>query len=287
MPVEPVKLSRRTCGFSTSSSPIGAASPGAFVTMLSTPSGKPASAKISPQIRPPTIGDHSDGFKTTAVAEHERRGDRAGREDQRGVPGRDRADDADRPAQAHREGAGVGRDAPRRAARRRARRSGGTAPARSASGTCRSRTWTPVSRASSETTSSWRLSRMSAAFRKIPCRTAGGVCAQAGAAAAAASTARRASAREPAATSATRSPLNGSRSSNVRPPSAPAHSPPMKSRFAVLSRMSALICISLCSIRSVHHQNAVGSAASSEPDGAVPSAAIRTRGDFPAQCSIP
>ena len=67
MPVEPVKLSRRTCGLSTSSSPIGCASPGAFVTMFSTPAGRPASAKISPQIRPPTCGDHSDGFSTTVL----------------------------------------------------------------------------------------------------------------------------------------------------------------------------------------------------------------------------
>ena len=53
----------------------------------------------------------------------------------------------------------------------------------------------PVSRASSETTSSWRLSSTSAALRKTPWRTAGGVAAQAAAAAAAASTARCASAR--------------------------------------------------------------------------------------------
>ena len=33
--------------------------------MFSTPSDRPASAKISPQIRPPVIGDHSDGFSTT------------------------------------------------------------------------------------------------------------------------------------------------------------------------------------------------------------------------------
>ena len=35
--------------------------------MLRTPSGRPASAKISPQIRPPTIGDHSDGLSTTLL----------------------------------------------------------------------------------------------------------------------------------------------------------------------------------------------------------------------------
>ena len=35
------------------------------MTMLSTPSGRPASAKISPQSRPPTYGDSSDGLRTT------------------------------------------------------------------------------------------------------------------------------------------------------------------------------------------------------------------------------
>ena len=58
---------RRTAGFSTNSSPIGPASPGAFVTMLSTPAGKPASPKISAQIRPPEIGDHSEGLRTTVL----------------------------------------------------------------------------------------------------------------------------------------------------------------------------------------------------------------------------
>ena len=65
--VEPVKLSRRTRGFSTSSSPIGPASPGACVTMLSTPAGSPASVKISPQSRPPTTGECSDGLSTTVL----------------------------------------------------------------------------------------------------------------------------------------------------------------------------------------------------------------------------
>ena len=58
---------RRTAGFSTSSSPIGAASPGACVTMFRTPAGRPASAKISPQISPPTTGESSDGFSTTVL----------------------------------------------------------------------------------------------------------------------------------------------------------------------------------------------------------------------------
>ena len=67
MPVEPVKLMRRTCGFETSSSPIGTASPGPWVTMLSTPGGRPAASKISPQIRPPTIGEFSEGLSTTVL----------------------------------------------------------------------------------------------------------------------------------------------------------------------------------------------------------------------------
>ena len=43
------------------------ASPGACVTMFRTPAGRPASAKISPQIVPPETGDHSDGFSTTVL----------------------------------------------------------------------------------------------------------------------------------------------------------------------------------------------------------------------------
>ena len=67
VPVEPVKLIRRTAGFSTSSSPIGPASPGACVTMFKTPAGSPASAKTSPHRSPPTCGDHSDGLRTTVL----------------------------------------------------------------------------------------------------------------------------------------------------------------------------------------------------------------------------
>jgi hypothetical protein len=65
--VEPVKLILRTAGCSTSSSPIGPAWPGAWVTMFRTPAGNPASPKISAQSRPPEIGDHSDGFSTTVL----------------------------------------------------------------------------------------------------------------------------------------------------------------------------------------------------------------------------
>src|SRR6185503_13481525 len=64
---EPVKLMRRTAGCDVNTSPIGPAAPGAGVTTPSTPSGNPAAAKISLQIVPPTIGDHSDGFSTTVL----------------------------------------------------------------------------------------------------------------------------------------------------------------------------------------------------------------------------
>ena len=110
------------------------------------------------------------------VAERERRGDRARREDQRRVPRRDRADDADRLADAHRERArDVGRDdlADRRVRERRrlAEEAGHEVHLEHAEAEA-----APVSRASSATTSSRRLSRMSAALRKIRCRCAGGAC---------------------------------------------------------------------------------------------------------------
>ena len=41
--------------------------PGACVTMLRTPAGSPASAKISPQSVPPTSGESSDGLSTTVL----------------------------------------------------------------------------------------------------------------------------------------------------------------------------------------------------------------------------
>ena len=69
---------------------------------------------------------------------------------------------------------------------------------------------------------------MSAARRKIPWRTAGGVAAHAGNASAAASTARRASSRVPAAARTTGSPVNGSATSKVAPSLDATHSPPTK-----------------------------------------------------------
>ena len=88
----------------------------------------------------------------------------------------------------------------------------------------------PVSRASRSTISSRRLSRMSAARRKIACRAPGAVAAHSGNAAAAAAIARPASARVPAGTFATVSPVKGSRTSKVAPPSDASQSPPMKWR---------------------------------------------------------
>lgn len=85
----------------------------------------------------------------------------------------------------------------------------------------------PVSRASQATTSSRRLSRMSAALRNTAWRTAGAERDQAGKRSAAASTACRASARVPAATWATTSPVNGLRSLKVAPPAPPTDCPPM------------------------------------------------------------
>src|SRR3954452_12631135 len=58
---------RRTAGCEVKTSPIGPAAPGPCVTTLSTPSGNPASEKTSLQIVPPTIGDHSDGLRTTVL----------------------------------------------------------------------------------------------------------------------------------------------------------------------------------------------------------------------------
>ena len=111
----------------------------------------PASAKISPQIRPPTIGDHSDGLSTTVLPSTSGAAIERAERISAAFHGRDRADDADRAAAGpSRTRRGCRTGSPRRAARTRAPRPGGTARARSASGTCRSRTSHPVSRASSD-----------------------------------------------------------------------------------------------------------------------------------------
>ena len=62
-----MKLMQRTSGRSKNSSAIGTASPGAWVTTLITPSGKPASDMISGMSRPAETGASSDGLRTTVL----------------------------------------------------------------------------------------------------------------------------------------------------------------------------------------------------------------------------
>ena len=236
---------RRTCGFSTSSSPIGAASPGAVRDDVEHAGGQ---AGLLEDLAPEQAADDRRLLRRLEhdrVAEHERRGDRAGRQDQRGVPRRDRADDADRAgAGPSRTRRACRRAAPRRSARRRRRRPGGTARARSASGTCRSR--------------SSRRSRGPAARRPRPCGSRGcrrpaGRCPGARPAAPATTrrtprrrprSPRRASSRPPAGTRATTSPVYGSRSSKVRPSVAATHSPAMNWRG---SSTSLVVVLTSCS----------------------------------------
>ena len=247
--VEPVKFSRRTSGFSTSSSPISPAAPGACGTTLRTPGGSPASAKISPQSRPPEIGDHSDGLRTTvlpsaigAVIERNERINAAfhgaiapttptgWRRPIAIVPGM--SDGITSPTGAYTVPAAW-------------RRSPGV-----------KMFWNianpkvaPVSRARRSTISSRRLSSTSAARRRTPCRTAGGADDHSGNAVAAASIARFASARPPAGTFATMSPVNGSWTSNVSPVSDDAQSPPMNNLASRTSTVSVVIPVSLLSTR--------------------------------------
>src|SRR5262249_40784719 len=77
-----------------------------------------------------------------------------------------------------------------------------------------------------------------------PCRWTGGVCDHSPKAAAAASIASRASSRPPAGTRATTSPVKGSRSSKVPPPSAPTHSPAMNCCFSATA-VGAWVAISV------------------------------------------
>ena len=94
-PVEPVKLTARTRSSAISASATSAASSGALVTTLSTPSGRPASRSTSATKSPQAIGASSLGLTHDGVARGERRGDGADAEDDRGVPRRERRDDAD------------------------------------------------------------------------------------------------------------------------------------------------------------------------------------------------
>ena len=108
------------------------------------------------------------------VAEHEGRRDRAQREDQRRVPGRDRADDARPAAGAPSPSLPECRTgSPLRRARRPSRPPGASSPGVKNIWNMPKPNVEPVSRASRSTTSSRRLSRMSAARRKIPWRTRG------------------------------------------------------------------------------------------------------------------
>ena len=180
--------------------------------MFSTPAGSPASAKISPQSRPPVNGDHSDGFSTTLL------------------PSASGAaiDRAERISAAFHGASAATTPTGLRIPIANVPVSDGMiwpSGAYASAAACRNRFGTnmhwnipkpklaPVSRASSETTSSVRASSRSAALRKIRCRSAGGVCDQAGNAAAAASIARFASSAQPAGAVATTSPVNGSVSS--------------------------------------------------------------------------
>jgi len=64
--VEPVKLMRRTAGWSIRAPTIVAASAGALVTTLTAPGGSPASAKAS-MISPWVRGQTSEAFRTTVL----------------------------------------------------------------------------------------------------------------------------------------------------------------------------------------------------------------------------
>ena len=74
--VEPVKFTRLTAGCAIKASTIVAASAGALVTTLTTPSGSPASRKASPISRW-VAGQVSDAFKYDGVAAGQRHCDRA------------------------------------------------------------------------------------------------------------------------------------------------------------------------------------------------------------------
>ena len=93
--VEPVKAILATSGWSTSAAPASAPKP---VTTLTTPGGKPA-CSTSGIISSSDAEVCSDGLDDDRVARRERRRELHRGQEQRRVPGRDRADDADRLAQ--------------------------------------------------------------------------------------------------------------------------------------------------------------------------------------------
>src|ERR1700755_2507900 len=63
----PIRLIVRTSSRSKKTSAISPAAPGAWVTTLITPFGKPASSATCARIRPAEIGASSDGFTTTVL----------------------------------------------------------------------------------------------------------------------------------------------------------------------------------------------------------------------------
>src|ERR1700690_505725 len=62
-----MRLMTRTSGLSKKTSAISPAAPGAWVTTLITPLGKPASSAICARMTPAEIGASSDGFTTTVL----------------------------------------------------------------------------------------------------------------------------------------------------------------------------------------------------------------------------
>ena len=88
-----------TSGWSASGLPALSPNPG---TMLSTPSGRPASFASRPSASVAS-GDCSAGFRTTELPADQRRPDLPGGDDQRIVPRHDRADDAERLLPHHRD----------------------------------------------------------------------------------------------------------------------------------------------------------------------------------------
>src|SRR5947208_3672021 len=141
--------------------------------MFSTPSGRPASANTSPHSRPPTTGDHSDGFRTTVLPSASgaaiERADRMSAAFQGAIapttPTGLRTPSANVPGWSEGMTSPIGWY-------------GVAAACRNSPGT--KLIWNipkpnvqPVSRASSPTTSSRRCASRSAAMREIACRAAG------------------------------------------------------------------------------------------------------------------
>ena len=237
---------RRTCGFSTSSSPIGPASPGACVTMFSTPGREARPRRRSrPRAARPTIGDHSDGLRTTVLPSASgaaiERAERISAAFQGAIapttPTGRRMPIAKAP--------GVGRDdlADRRVRERRRLAEEARhevhlehAEAEGAAGLAREQRDDLV-RAALEDVGRLEEDPLPLGRRRLRPgreRRRGGL-----------DRAPRIGARVPAGTRATTSPVNGSMSSNVPPPAASTHSPPMNCCGSRTSLVTALIPCSL------------------------------------------